>query len=413
MSFKLMDNVNVDDTNNINLPELSTEEMVQSTVDQNAIDSEILAIANVISVSRETVNNLESALAIAELASESEDLNPREVVNLNIAINAAAVNVGLESFMDDLSVESITDPKEALKLSIEEGRSLVTKIIGAINKTFARYNNVLNKYIGKFNTLLSSIGTNLVKRKAALEELNKSGKKLTDATIADDTFFKWNGYSMLGAVGIGKMKDPVAGVNEMISAYGKPTYVKDFSDKILSMVRDDKKLTPIYNNPEAMKAIERNLGKKIKNFFCKSTPDDRMIIGATYNNVFILERCKALHITSKINRWSYSILTTTLPISANGTPTSFDTPKYSDLIKLIDSGIEIIKKRNEVVKNIHDMLKIGSDTIKEIDDSANWENSNIYGVLPGVLLVLSKTYAEIPNMVDGLASIYIKELKKV
>jgi len=392
---------------------LSKEEMLQSTIDQLSIESLINDTQDVIYTAREAGCDLERALSIATLAIENNDVTTRDVLNLKNAINSTQIAVGLDVTLEEISVESISDPKESLLLSIEEGRGILTKIIGAINKTFARYNNIALKYIGKFDTLMSSMFTNLAKRKKVLEELKKEGREITDKTIADDTLFKWNGFALMGAVGIGKMKDPADGINEMIKLYGNPSFVTDTCDKILSLVRDDKKLKPLYKNPEAMKAIERNLGKKIKNFFCKSSKDDRMMIGATYNNVFLLERCKALHITSKMNPWSYSVLTFKLPtIDQLGTPASFDTPQYKDMIKLIDDGIKVTKNQKKVVDDIHNMLKIGSDTIEKIDNSANWENSNIYGVMPLILLVLSKTYAEIPNMVDGLAGIYIKELKK-
>lgn len=390
---------------------LSTEDMLLSNIDQISIENEIESINNMINSSKESVFNLNKSIEIAKIALESDNILARDVVNLNNAISATSMVVGLP-VMDNFSIEDISDPKESLKISIEKGQNVVMTVINGINKTFARFNNVIIKYIGKFDTLLSSMATNLSSRKGELEQLNKEGKKLTDATIADDTFFGWNGLAMLGAVGIGKMNDPVEGLNEMIKVYGKPNFVKEMTDNVLSLVRADKALKPIYKNTEAMRAIERNLGKKIKNFFCKSTVDDRLILGATNKDVYILERCKKFHLTSSIFPWDYSIIMSSLPpFDAYGAPKSFNTPKYNDLIKLIDDGIKVTANQKKVVNDIHDILKIGSETIADIDDSANWENSNIYGILPQVLLVLSKTYAEIPNMVDGLASIYIKELK--
>jgi len=391
---------------------LSNEELLMSSLDQISLEAELKEIYFIINDSKDTAMILNQALEHASLALESGNANERDLANLHLAINTALNSVGLEC-IENLSTEDFNNVDEALKVSIEEGKNILTSIINGIAKTFARYNNIILKYIGKFDTLLSSLGTNLVKRKNELETLTKSGKRIEDATIADDTFWGWNGMAMLGAVGMGKMKDPVDGINQMINAYGKPTFVKDMCESIISMIRDDGKLKPIYSGTEAMRAVERNLGKKIKNFFCKSTKDDRMVIGATYNNVFILERCKPLHLTASIFPWNYSIVASSLPpFDAYGTPKTFDTPKYSDLIKLIDAGIKVTQNQKKVVNDIHDMLKIGSETIKKIDDNTGWENGNIYATLPEILLVLSKTYAEIPNMVDGLASIYIKELKK-
>ena len=390
---------------------LSNEEMLISKLDEKEIDSDYGSIVMAVESAYEAAGSLSQALNVAELALEDNNISKRDVLNLRNAINVTLSQVGLSNEMNEnVSIESIEDPVTELKLSIEEGKSFLTKIINGIDKTYARFNNILIKYISKFDTFLNSIGTNLSKDKKKLLEIKKSGKELTDKKIADGTFLKWHGLNLMGAYGIGEMDDPVGGMKDILDMFKDPNYVNKATDAIISMAESDKPLKPLFNGEIAMKAIERTLGKKIKNFFCKSTKDDRMVIGAIYSSVFILERCKPLHITSKKMPYGYSVVTYTVPSTDfYGHPTTFKTPKIDDLIKLIDEAMLVIKNRKKVLDNIHGILKIGSDTIAKIDEKTNWESSNIYAILPNILFVISKSYAEVPNSVDALCKIYIKE----
>jgi len=407
MSFKLFDMVETD------VGMLSTEEMLISDIEQSDMDKEVSDVLNAIQVSQESMATLMIAIESAKHTLESNDVRANDVVNLRLVTANTSASVGLSFDEIDLGTESISDPVVSLELAIEEGQFILTKILNGVRKTFARFSNILLKYLGKIDTAFNSMFTNLNKSKMELVELEKKGLKLDSDTIGDDSFLKWRGMNLMGALGIGKMHDPVAGLKEMVKVYGDKGYIKKFNNAIVDMVMDDEKLTPIYGNNDALKSVERNLGKKIKNFFCKSTTNDRLIIGATGSVVFILERCKPLHLTAGFMPYHYSVINFMIPsVDMFGTPKAFKAPSYKDLYKMIDDGIAMTKNNSKMVNEIHDMMKIGSDSIAKIDDKAGWETGYIYTQLPLILLVLSKTYSEIPNMIGDLTKIFIREIKK-
>jgi len=405
MSFKLFEN------NDVTLLDLSNEEMLQNTIDQNEIDTEISDVFTAINIARESAASLSIAIENAKNTLNTAGVYSSDVVNLNLIIATTCDSVGLSSESYELSSESISNPKEALELSIEEGANVLTKIINGISKTFARFNNILGKYLGKFDTLLSSLGTNLNKDLMNLKDAEKAGKKLDTETISDGSWLGWRGFTLMGAMGIGKMSDPTAGLKEMIKIYSDKNYISKLTDSITDMMIDDKKLVPLYGNKDALKVVENNLGKKIKNFFCKSTENDRLIIGTTGSIVFILERCKPLHITFKAMPYNYTVVNFVIPSKdLFGTPKTFKAPTYKDMYSLIDDAKKMVSNNSKIVDEIHNVLKIGSNTVAKIDDAGSWENSNIYGLLPLILLVFSKTYSEVPNSVDSLAKVFLKEV---
>lgn len=312
----------------------------------------------------------------------------------------------------DLSTESILDAKAELVLTVEEGRALLTKILSGINKKFARLDNVLFKYLGKFGTLLLNIFTNLEKTKNKIKEEIANGAKIETKNIEDDTILKWRSMTLLGVLTVSADKKPLSAFQEIIDNYSDKNFASNFIDKLMSMLDDSKELDSIYDNKDVLRKLERRFSKKIKNFFCKSTTADRMILGANYNSVYILERCKPLHITAKINPYNYSINTLAVePQDIFGSSVEFPTPTEKEMLGLLDAGMQLVKNRKSIVNDIHNVMKNKKGEMDKIDENSTWENIKFYSVLPTILLILSKTYADLPSGIDSLGKIFLKELK--
>lgn len=395
-----------------NLEVLSVEDLVVGSLEANNAYNEFLTVLNGVNAAKEACAVLQTNIAISKEALESDSVSVNDVKFLNSSINATMQAVGLNKDPFSISNEDITDPKEALTLSIEEGNGLIMKVINTVTKTFARFNNILGKYLGKFDTLLINIFINLEKVKKEIQRLEVDGKTIKVKKLADDSLLMGKALTMLGVMGINADNAPAKGIKEILAIYKDPKYISKFVDLIVSMGKTDGPLKPIYNNPDVMRRLERNFGKKIKNFFCKSTPDDRVILGANYNNVFILERCKPLHIDIKLNPYIYTVLVDHYqPMDATGNSISFEAPTFKEMYEVLDMAMEVAKNHKKYTDKIHDIIKVNGEHIDKLEEASDWENQGIISIIPMVLLVLSKTYADIPSAADSLGKLFIKELK--
>ena len=411
MSFKLFDTVSVEEAL-VTLENVSMEDMIEGTLIANEAYNEFLAVLSSINSAKEACSVLNTNIEISKEALANDTVTVNDVKFLNSSINATMFSVGMESNPLSVSNEDIKDPKEQLTASIEEGNGLFMKIVNTVNKTFARFENILFKYLGKFDTMLLSIGANLEKTKNKIKEAEAVGKVITTKEISDSSIFFNKTWLILGAMGISENKDLVKAIKEMESIYKDPGYIGKFVDMIVSMGKSSGPLKPIYNNKEIFARLKKNILNKISNFFCKSGEDDKVIIGANYGAVYILERCKLFHIESKLNSYQYSINFTTYDsMDAMGNMTSFKAPTYKEIYEIIDIGINVVNSHKKYTDEIHGILKINGEHINKLDESSDWEHGNIYGIIPSVLFILAKTYADIPVAVDGVSKIFLGELK--
>jgi len=393
------------------LPSVEYEDLIEAIDINNTANTELSETIDGIVLAKESIDNLLVAISLATEAIKNNTVTKNDSLYLNLCITNTVNIMSLPFNPKKLSAESITDPKQELLLAIEDANSVVSVIITAIRKIFARMKNVLNKYLSKYDTMLLNIWNNLDSSLKTIHELEDKGVVPYNDSMGDRSIMEWHGKYMLGMLGLGDTKDdPVSGILNVIKNYEKPTYVSDLVDKIVSMTKGD--LKPLYNNTSIIERLERNLDKKVHHIYCASGKEDRMVIGATYTTVYILERCRPLHISAKVVPYTYSINSVTYDtIDLQGNATEMRMPTYKEMYKLIEEAKKVSARHKIVTKEIHDVLSFFSKEADKIDDASDWANIGIYRVIPTILMVLAKTYADVPSAVNSFAKMYIKELK--
>jgi len=409
--MKLFDEIAMEET----FEKVSTfESTVLAMEEQSMAEAEILKIYAAIEDGKQQVAMLEKDIKTAEVALENGTVDKLFVAQYLTSVQKSFDVLGFEGLdFSEIGLEEITDPTSSLISAVEESKSAITKIIIAINKTFARLEASLLKFMDKLNIVIDKLFTDLEDTKSKLEEYEKSGKKLTLSEISDTNVIGWQTGKFIGIMGFGGTKDPIKAMNGIIKKYGSADFIDKTTNAIISMMTKDGDVEQIFDNTSALKQVQRSWIEKVFKFFCKSGDRDYLLVGATNNQAWFLNRCKPLHITSDMMPYHYT--TRSIPFSmvdGFGITPTFTTPDLKELIKLCDEALKIVQNRKKVKESVFNILKKGSKEIDKIDEAAKWETVGIYPYLPFTLLVLTKTYWNIPTAVDGLGKVYLQNLKE-
>jgi len=296
----------------------------------------------------------------------------------------------------------------ALEEIRKDTRSLNTKFINLINRTFDKYSNPIKSKIEELTLENKKILDKVKNLKPIINKVDE--KELT--RIETDKVLQDNINNTLGMFGVLDSENITGKLEQLLKDFKDFTIIDNLTKSVLDLTNDSKQ-QQIYDSnviETLLKEFKPSLTSKI---LCSPLNDKRLVIGFIGQNCYLIEKCKFMNTKAKSIPYKYSIKK--YQVKSNDifdTPKEIVIPNKNEILKLINLTNDILNEKDKLEKKILGVIKTDNDFVKSIGEQTNWENIGLYGIYIESLYVMLKLYNNLPKSILSIINMFINTKAK-